>query len=422
MRMKLSSPVSRSSRSSFSEFHTPRPIAGRRIVFAGFVLAIFAWGFGFYGLSVYTQFLGVQGRWTLAQMSAATTVYFVAGSIFIGLSDRLSGRLGRKRVALLGIVSLVCGSSYLPFAESVYLLFAAYLIMAFGWASTSGTAITQIVGAWFDRQRGLAVSLALTGASVAGFTVVPAMVWLINHWGSTTGIALTACLFGLVAALAVASLADQPEQATNKRAAGNGPATGSVPRWSLAQLVLVMIFSLGLLAQVIFLAHQLPILTPRIGADRAALAVGITTAAALGGRLLLGFFSDRVDHRRMLAACFVSQISGLTILLLGDSAFAVFSACVLFGLSVGNLITLPALFVQREYPPAQFGAVVSRIWSCSQFFYAFGPLAAGLLIEASGSRDSALMVCVLLQLMATALCVGVGAPQQQAGTAHNQSE
>ena len=44
-----------------------------------------------------------------------------------------------------------------------------------------------------------------------------------------------------------------------------------------------------------------------------------------------------------------------------------FLACVVFGLSAGNLITLPALVIQREFEAASFGMLVGLSWAISQF-------------------------------------------------------
>jgi hypothetical protein len=57
------------------------------------------------------------------------------------------------------------------------------------------------------------------------------------------------------------------------------------------------------------------------------------------------------------------------------------AACALFGFSVGNLITLPALIVQREFDPRSFGVLVSLITAINQITYAFGPGVVGLLHE-----------------------------------------
>ena len=45
------------------------------------------------------------------------------------------------------------------------------------------------------------------------------------------------------------------------------------------------------------------------------------------------------------------------------------AACALFGFSVGNLITLPSLIVQREFDPRSFGVLISLITAINQITY-----------------------------------------------------
>jgi cyanate permease len=79
------------------------------------------------------------------------------------------------------------------------------------------------------------------------------------------------------------------------------------------------------------------------------------------------------------------------------------AACALFGFSVGNLITLPALIVQREFDSHAFGVLVSLIAAITQITYAFGPGVIGLLRDASGSYTLPFYGCVALELTAAAL-------------------
>ena len=74
---------------------------------------------------------------------------------------------------------------------------------------------------------------------------------------------------------------------------------------------------------------------------------------AVVGRVLFSTVIDRLNQRLASAISFVSQAVALrgrrstsaTIWLL-------IAACALFGFSVGNLITLPSLIVQREFDRA----------------------------------------------------------------------
>ena len=53
----------------------------------------------------------------------------------------------------------------------------------FGWAGTSLGMITNTLGLWFDKKRGMAISLALNGASFGGIVGVPLLVAAIGHFG-----------------------------------------------------------------------------------------------------------------------------------------------------------------------------------------------------------------------------------------------
>jgi MFS family permease len=54
---------------------------------------------------------------------------------------------------------------------------------SWGWAGVSSTAISTILAHWFDLHRGLALSLAPTGASVGGFAVAPILLTLSQRHG-----------------------------------------------------------------------------------------------------------------------------------------------------------------------------------------------------------------------------------------------
>ena len=75
----------------------------------------------------------------------------------------------------------------------------------------------------------------------------------------------------------------------------------------------------------------------------------------------------------------------------------------MFGLSAGNLITLPSLVIQREFDAASFGMLVGLSWAISQFTYAFGPGLLGVVRDVTGGYAAPLGICVALDLAAAAL-------------------
>jgi MFS family permease len=394
------------------EFRTPRPVAGWRVLLTAFCMALVAWGLGFYSLSVYVQYLSQQGRFSAGLLSAATTFHFLVGAAALYAMEHAATRFGRRRVVTVGVLLMAGCASALAYVPNAFWLFAAYAGMAFGWAAISGTAITQIIGAWFHDKRGLALNVALTGASAAGFVVVPALVAAIARFGLGPGVALMASLLSLaLLALIGWNLVEpdaRPAAAPGTTSAAPAPVDGPL-HMDRHLLLICALFGIGWLAQVAFLAQQLPLLVPRIGAAHATAAVAATTACSLLGRLVMASFIDRIDHRRATAFSFSLQAAGMALMLATQQPLWVVVGCGMVGASVGNVITLPAMFAQREFAPQHYGRVVTRVWSVGQVMYAFGPIGAGLLLSATASSTWPLLACMACQLLAAGLSLAPAA-------------
>ena len=166
-----------------------------------------------------------------------------------------------------------------------------------------------------------------------------------------------------------------------------------------------MPFALGLAAQVGFLTHQISYLASQLGASGAGLAVSLTTMAAVIGRLLTGLYIDRLDRRLVSAGNFILQAVALGTMLVFPGQLFLYLGCIGFGLGVGNLVSLPGLIVQQEFPPEHFGRIVSLIVACNQYVFAFGPVSLGVLRDVTGGYTVSLLVCILLQALAAVVVV-----------------
>jgi cyanate permease len=162
-------------------------------------------------------------------------------------------------------------------------------------------------------------------------------------------------------------------------------------------------FALGLTSQAGFLVHQIAFLEPTIGRNAAGIAVGITTAMAVVGRLVLGSIANRLNQRLASALSLLSQALALAVMAISADTRILWIACAVYGFSVGNLITLPALIVQREFDAASFGMLIGLSTAISQFTYAFGPGLLGVVRDASGGYAAALMVGMALNLTAAVI-------------------
>jgi predicted MFS family arabinose efflux permease len=162
-------------------------------------------------------------------------------------------------------------------------------------------------------------------------------------------------------------------------------------------------FALALVAQVGFIVHQIAFLSPIVGRGTTGWAVAVTTTMAVVGRVGLGAVIDRLDQRAASAAAFASQGAALALMTQTSDPVWLLAACAVFGFSVGNLITFPALIIQREFGAASFGMLIALATAICQFTYAFGPGLLGLLRDLTGSYGVPIAVCVALDLIAAAI-------------------
>ena len=129
------------------------------------------------------------------------------------------------------------------------------------------------------------------------------------------------------------------------------------------------------------------------------------TFMAIAGRLGLGVVVDRFDPRLVTSASLASQAAALLIILATDSVLVVWAACALFGFSVGNIITLPPLIINREFSAASFTVVMGLANAISGTVGSLGPALLGLVRGWSGDYHMALVLCIALELVAAALVI-----------------
>lgn len=375
-----------------------RAYRGWRMVAVCFVIATLAWGFGFYGQGVYlAQLIALRG-WSLTLVSGAVTGFYFVSAFMVAFVADWIARFGAPRVLACGLASTGAAVAALGVATAPWQLIGVYLLMSFGWASTSLAAITAVVGMWFAARRGLAVSLALTGASAGGILVVPALQALIGAQGFPTAMLLAGATLALVGAPLALFLIEAPAIGDGGGAArpanqSKGALLRTFGFWSIGGP-----FAIVWVTQTAILVHEINIFAPVVGAAGAAAAVAATTFAAVAGRLLLGLVVDRLDRRLVTAVLVASQALAMAALALWPQPGVMFVAAALYGLSVGNVITLPSLIIQREFDAASFGSVVALSTSVTQMFGAFGPALLGFGRDMAGAYAAPLAICAALNL------------------------
>jgi predicted MFS family arabinose efflux permease len=396
---------------------------GWKIVLVCFLLATFGWGLGFYGQSVYVAELHRLHGWPASLISSGTTFFYLLGAALVVFVSEAIKTFGPRNCMIAGTLAMAAASISIGQVREPWQLYLANAVLSFGWAGTSLGIITNTLGLWFDKKRGMAISLALNGASFGGIVGVPLLVAAIANFGfSGAMIAAAIVMVALMVPVILIFVGRPPLHLATAVAASaaDAPSPTQIRARAFRDIGFLSVsiaFALVLFAQVGFIVHLISFLDTVIGRERAAIAVALLTAMAVVGRVLFSFVIDRMNQRLASALSFASQAMALAVIINWHNDYALIAACAVFGFSVGNVITLPSLIVQREFDPRSFGVLVSLNTAINQITFAFGPGVIGVLRDFSGSYSLPFYCCIAIELTAAALIMVRGHARDRRGPA-----
>jgi predicted MFS family arabinose efflux permease len=391
---------------------------GWKVVWVAFLVAVFGWGIGFYGPPVLLQTLHEAHGWPISTISAAITLHFLFSALMVANLPEIHRHFGLGRVTSAGAVLTGLGIIAWANTQHIWQMFPAALLTGAGYAAMSAAAINAMVSRWFERDRPKALSLALNGASVGGVIFAPLLVYLIATLGlEIATLAIATSMLALTWPLAIQFLGPAPEDlGLTPDGCIEGALTSRPPKATLTRgqllrdrrfVTMSAPFALGLFAQVGLFTHLIVWLSPVFGASGAAAALSLTAVCAVIGRTLLGWFIGDRDRRLAASASFLIQATGVILLTFGGGLITLLLGCILFGLGVGNLISLPPLIAQNEFERGDVGPVFALVTAINQTVFALAPAFFGQLRDATASYVLPFTIAAAAYLM-SALIVALG--------------
>ena len=383
-------------------------------------------GIGFYGVAVFLDALTTERGFPRAQVSFATTLYFIGTGITGSLIGRSVDRHGARTWILAGTLVMSLALLALGRVRAPGELVPVYLLLAGGFAMTGNVPTSAVLTRWFVVRRARALSISQTGVSLGGVLLVPWMVWLARDHGladATT--ALAVLVVGIGWPVATFVLRGDP---ADHGLAPDGPVTGVAappaallatqqrvwtPREALrtpAFWFLVSSFSAILFCQVGTAMHQLSLLRVHLDARTASLALSTTAAGSFAARLAVGTFADRVSKRHLAALLMCVQGAAIAGFASGTHALPLFAASLVFGVTIGNVFMLQALLVGECFGMRSFATVLGLMQLLTQTASGLGPFALGLLHDALGSYARGILPFVALAGVGAVLVLRVRPP------------
>ena len=367
-------------------------------------------GVGVSSLPFYTQGLFIEAwiadfGWTRAQASLGilgSTLALAAVLPFIGSIVDRYGLVTPVMISLLGLslAYVLLGM----FVQSIATFVILAMLQAILGSASSPLAYTRAINAVFNKQRGLALGVALSGAGVAatfGPTLISNAIDAFGWRGAYYAMALFTLVVGAVIILVLSRLNGAKTAVNIDMEAANRDflvAKASRTYWTIMAAIFCLSLGLGGL-----MIHFVPILLDVGFATNAAVKIaGVIGIAVVLGRLLVGFAVDRIFAPRVAIAILLACISGVLALALLGSVVAVPAAFVI-GFSVGAEVDLIGYLVARYFGMHAYGQIYGRQYSTFLIATGLSPVILGAVRDATGTYTASLFTAAAFMVISVAL-------------------
>jgi MFS family permease len=383
--------------------------------------------------------------WGRTELATAVTINVLLLSCLQPLVGWAVDRWGSRRILLAGVAATALMTLPLTFATQLWQIYLFYSgIAAVAFAATSPVNSTKLVSGWFTKRRGLALSVATSGAAFGQLAVVPAATWVMGGWGWRASYwALAAVVLFVTLPLGFLLVRDAPPGASDDpaTAAGAGMVEGGAPvapagaepavslgralrtavYWQLSFGFFVCGFTMSFTS-----VHMVPYILDMPEHSHATMqTVASSALATVGGcsilgALALGSLADRVGHKPMLALTyFLRGLAFVILLLAGGNLAGIFLAAVVLGISWTSTTPLTSALSAEVYGRAALGTIFACIFTAMNVGSAVGAWLAGLDYDLTGNYHLSLALNGFMGFAAAAVILSarVRAPAPRAGAA-----
>ena len=354
---------------------------------------------------------GLLGWAITARRMAAGVSSFIVGRLI----DRYGPRvLIPVSAAIIGVALLAMSRVNSPW--QVIAIFG--LLGMTGLAAPQNIMTSVPVAKWFQRKRGMALALAVSGLGIGGVFFLPFTQWLLDSVGwRTTWVVMAVIFMATSIPLSAIFLRRQPEdmglQVDGRPLASTGPGRTGPPAaeemsWTVREAFrtatmwkLLLTFALAGVAQGGTSVHRIPYWIEN-GFD--AQIVSFSFAGDAGGAatmaLFAGWMADRVPIRVISVGSFTGLAVAMALALIGRNEFFLFSSGILFGLSVGAGMIVHSYIFAEYFGRTFLGSIRGIVLPVMLISAGIGAPMVGYIRDSTGSYVSSWWMILAFNLLA----------------------
>ncbi|MBD1586135.1 MFS transporter [Pseudomonas typographi] len=355
--------------------------------------------------------------WSKSELQASITFLFGGAVVSLQLVGWFNLRYGMKRVTLISLLLLSAG--YLATTQltasigSLYIAFAVLPIIGMGALAVTWT---QLLSLWYDRNRGLALAIGLSGTGLTAATIPRLLAWGIEHWDWRAAFIILALLNLLLLVPLALIWFKLPGAGQGSRAAKGAELVGlpgmsfrkgmgSLKFWTCNLALSLVISSI-----VGMVTSTVPMLQAKgLSAAEANLIFSGFGLSLIFGRMLIGYLLDRLWPPAVSAFSLGLPALGCFIYLSGTLEFGpLMLAAVLVGFGAGAEFDIAAFLVARYFGLREYGRLFGVHQGLNTVASALAPLLFALLLSRTGSYSAMLVYSLACCVIGPLLLLTLG--------------
>jgi MFS family permease len=329
-----------------------------------------------------------------------TMIGFGLGAVGIG---RLVDRFGvvpplMTAILLLGIAFVASGV-----APSIFVYALASMAIGLGSSATFAPLIADI-SHWFERRRGVAVTVAAAGNYLAG-TLWPIVMPAMMDHGGWRFVYLASGAICLVTMVPLALMLRRQRPLRTEHGRSSARPVQPIALSPGALQVLLVIAGLGCcvamsMPQVHIVAYCVDL---GYGVARGGEMLSIMLAAGVVSRLASGFLADRIGGVKTLLVGSTLQCLALFLYIPFDGLASLYVVSLVFGLSQGGIVPCYAIIVREYMPAAEAGQRIGIVILATIVGMAIGGWMSGWIYDLTGSYAAAFLNGIAWNLLNMAI-------------------
>lgn len=394
------------------EVHQHEFRRGWMILVASFLgVAVGLTGLPFYSYGLFAGELEAEFGWSRSQTQLPMLFQTCGLLVMLPVVGWACDKYGARPVALLSMVGFAIAFGALTLlGPNVEQFFLTVFFVGLLGAGTTPVTWTRAINAAFNRNRGLALGITLTGTGVTAFVVPILATQVIDNHGWRTGFLALAALPALLGIPIVAMMfRENDSDASTAKVLATGLSLREGLRnyrfALIAAAFLVISFGIGGAIPNLFPLYR----EAGFSSDAAAGILSLIGLSVIAGRLVTGMLLDRLWAPGV--ATFLMCLPAMSCYLLTTGSISGTDAVVstvLLGLAAGAEFDIIAYLASRYFGMRSYSKLYSYLYIAFAVGAAVAPGLFGQVYDSQGSYDMILRISAALFLLGGLSLLGLG--------------